>query len=291
MAPESSVLATTANGLDGMVSTMPTEVALPFAAPDRGTLRKLLPAAIVVVAGGLRATGVVASPGPLELSALPAVVAGPGIAVALALARRHRRAAPGSPARSGRLRSGGRLLGRGVGDALGLVRGGDARLLGAPAWWAFDMAVLWATFKAFGAAPSPAVLVLGYFLGQVANTVPIPGAVSGGIVGVFLAFGMPAGVVLPAVLAYRAVAIWTPVPAGAAALAGLRKRVSRWASEDTAEAGAGPAHIAVPRSARVGSIPRCGARPRHPSPSSRSRWPFQLRGPPPRTCSPIPAPS
>ena len=33
----------------------------------------------------------------------------------------------------------------------------------------------------------------------------------------FLALGMPAEVVLPAVLAYRAIAIWTPVPAGAAA--------------------------------------------------------------------------
>src|SRR5207245_11549464 len=128
----------------------------------------------------------------------------------------------------------------------------------ARAWWPFDMAVLWATFKAFGAAPSPAVLVLGYFLGQVANTIPLPGAVSGGMVGVFLAFGMPAGVVLPAVLAYRAIAIWTPVPAGAAALAGLRKRVARWASEDGVEADAAP-HVAVRRSTRVGSQSRCGA--------------------------------
>jgi hypothetical protein len=79
------------------------------------------------------------------------------------------------------------------------------------------------------------VLVLGYFLGQVANTLPIPGAASGGMVAAFLALGMPAEVVLPAVLAYRAVAIWTPVPAGAAALAGLRRRVRLWATEDGLE--------------------------------------------------------
>jgi hypothetical protein len=113
-----------------------------------------------------------------------------------------------------------------------MVRRPDARLLGAPAWWGFDMLVLWATFNAFGAPPAVTVLVLGYFLGQVANTVPIPGAASGGMVGAFLALGMPAEVVLPAVLAYRAIAIWTPVPIGAAALTGLRRRVRAWAEED-----------------------------------------------------------
>jgi hypothetical protein len=58
------------------------------------------------------------------------------------------------------------------------------------------------------------------------------------MVGAFLALGMPAEVVLPAVLAYRAIAIWTPVPAGAAALAGLRRRVRGWAAEDGVEVGA-----------------------------------------------------
>jgi hypothetical protein len=126
-------------------------------------------------------------------------------------------------------------LGGGVRDAIRIVRRPDARLLGAPAWWGFDMLVLWATFNAFGAPPAATVLVLGYFLGQVANTVPIPGAASGGMVGAFLALGMPAEVVLPAVLAYRAIAIWTPVPAGAFALSGLRRRVRSWADEDGVE--------------------------------------------------------
>jgi hypothetical protein len=52
------------------------------------------------------------------------------------------------------------------------------------------------------------------------------------MVGAFLALGMPAPVVIPAVLGYRAIAIWTPVPAGAAAMAGLRRTVRRWAVED-----------------------------------------------------------
>jgi hypothetical protein len=134
-----------------------------------------------------------------------------------------------------RLHAVSHAIGGAVREALVLVRSPDARLLGAVAWWAFDMSVLWAMFNAFGVAPSPVVLVLGYFLGQVANTVPIPGAASGGMVGAFLALGMPAEVALPAVLAYRAIAIWTPVPAGAVALAGLRRTVRHWAAEDASE--------------------------------------------------------
>jgi hypothetical protein len=158
------------------------------------------------------------------------VAAAAGIAAALVFALRHDPAA----APSGKLATARHALGGAVRDAIAIVRRPDARLAGAVAWWGFDLLVLWATFNAFGAPPAAAVLVLGYFLGQVANTVPLPGAASGGMVGAFLALGMPAEVVLPAVLAYRAIAIWTPVPAGAAALAGLRRRVRVWAIEDGA---------------------------------------------------------
>jgi uncharacterized membrane protein YbhN (UPF0104 family) len=168
---------------------------------------------------------------PLELSALPAGLASGAMALALVSALRHRP----DHAPSGRLATASHALGGAVREALVLVRRPDGRLAGALAWWGFDMLVLWATFNAFGAPPAAGVLVLGYFLGQVANTVPLPGAASGGMVGAFLALGMPAVVVLPAVLAYRAIAIWTPVPAGAAALAGLRRRVRGWAAEDGVE--------------------------------------------------------
>jgi uncharacterized membrane protein YbhN (UPF0104 family) len=186
----------------------------------------------IVVAGTLLATGAVRSDVPLELSALPAIGAATGIALALVVALRGDREET-SPA--GRVETVTRALGGAVREALTIVRRPDPRLLGALAWWGFDLLVLWATLNAFGAPPAATVLVLGYFLGQVANTLPIPGAASGGMVAAFLALGMPAEVVLPAVLAYRAVAIWTPVPAGAAALAGLRRRVRLWATEDGIE--------------------------------------------------------
>ena len=119
----------------------------------------------------------------------------------------------------GRVRAGARLLGDAVADAFRVVRTADPRLLaGAIAWWLFDAAVLWAMLSAFGAPPAVAVVALAYFVGQVGNTLPVPGAVSGGIVGVLVAFGVAADLALLSVLAYRSVAIWLPAPVGLVAL-------------------------------------------------------------------------
>src|SRR3954452_14376227 len=173
----------------------------------------------VALSGGAIALGLVHADGPLALSAIPAAAATAGILGALALAARS----PGRPAATGAdsNRDTGRLaaarralsdtpdaIGEGVRDALALVRSLDPRLLGALVWWGFDAGVLWTMLHAFGAPPSLAVVVLGYFVGQVANTIPIPGAVSGGMVGVLLAFGVQADLALTSVLAYRAIAIW-----------------------------------------------------------------------------------
>jgi uncharacterized membrane protein YbhN (UPF0104 family) len=203
--------------------------------------------AAILVAGTLLAAGTVPGDVPLKLSLVPAAAAGIAMAVGGVFAVRHRR---------GRTAAGvSHALGGAVNEARALFRRPDARLVGAPAWWAFDLLVLWATFNAFGHPPAPAVLVLGYFLGQVANTIPLPGAASGGMVGAFLALGLPAEVVIPAVLAYRAIAIWTPVPAGAAAMTGLRATVKRWAAED---AGDHPLPATHPPRARRITLPSAG---------------------------------
>jgi uncharacterized membrane protein YbhN (UPF0104 family) len=76
------------------------------------------------------------------------------------------------------------------------------------------------------------VVAVAYFVGQVANTIPLPGSVSGGMAGVLVAFGVPLAVALPAVLAYRAVAVWLPTPAAILAIPGLRATTARWALED-----------------------------------------------------------
>ncbi len=173
----------------------------------------------IVLAGTPLAVGLVRSDGPAALSAIPALAAALAIAIALAFALR---------ARSGKAA----LIGGAVRDAAALLRTRDARLAGAPAYWAFDAAVLWSMLHAFGHAPPVAVVVLAYFVGQVANTLPLPGSVSGGIAGVLIAFGVAAPVALPAVLAYRTIAVWLPVPLAVAALSRLRRTINRWSAED-----------------------------------------------------------
>jgi uncharacterized membrane protein YbhN (UPF0104 family) len=188
--------------------------------------------AAIAGAGALIAVGVVDAHGPLTLSAVPAGAAAVGIGIALALGLHRRGAVAVAEDQGGRLRRGARLLGDATADALALVRGADPRLLGALAWWLFDAAVLWAMLSAFGAAPSLAVVALAYFVGQVGNALPVPGAVSGGIVGVLLAFGVGADLALVSVLAYRAVAIWLPAPVGLLALPSLRRTFARWGEEN-----------------------------------------------------------
>jgi uncharacterized membrane protein YbhN (UPF0104 family) len=191
----------------------------------------------IFVAGGLLATGVVATDGPVALAAVPAALAGLAILGALVFGWRARSGEPAlRPGRLGAVLSGGRLVGGGVRDGLIMLRRPDVRMLGAIAWWAFDAAVLWAMLHAFGAPPSLAVVALAYFVGQVGNTLPIPGAVSGGIVGVLVAFGVGADVALASVLAYRAVAIWLPAGIGIATLPSLRSTLTRWAQPAEPEA-------------------------------------------------------
>src|SRR5215207_9656336 len=186
----------------------------------------------IAVSGAAIALGLGGSAGHAAMAAGAATAAGVAIAVALVLAARAGEAREGA----GRGARGAALLGASVRDALGFLRSGDARLLGAPVWWAFDAAVLWATFHALGSPPARAVLAFAYFAGQVGNTIPVPGAVSGGMVGTLLAFGVAPDLALSSVLAYRAVAIWLPAPLGLAALGALRARVARWSREDDSAA-------------------------------------------------------
>ena len=195
--------------------------------------------AAIVVSGAALALGLVGSPGPVALSAIPATAA--ALAIGLCLALGTRGGSPADPNGGGnRLRSGAQLVGNAVRDAVGLVQSGDLRLAGAVAYWMFDAAVLWAMLHALGSPPALPVIALAYLIGQVANTVPLPGSVSGGMTGVLIAFGVPVGLALPAVLAYRTIAVWLPTPAAMAAIPGLRATIARWARED--RAAADPAH-------------------------------------------------
>jgi uncharacterized membrane protein YbhN (UPF0104 family) len=174
-----------------------------------------------------------------------ASIAGVGATIAMGLAVASMRLSPRENA--GRIGRAASTLGEGMRGAQAFVREADVRLLGAPLWWAFDAAVLYGMLNAFGAPPAIAVVVLGYFVGMVANTIPIPGAVSGGMVGVLLAFGVEADLALASVLSYRALAIWLPAPVGLAALGSLRRTVARWGAEEAGELEPAPKPAAAPR--------------------------------------------
>jgi uncharacterized protein (TIRG00374 family) len=129
--------------------------------------------------------------------------------------------------------------GMGIRTALALVRSGNPGLLGAIAWWGFDIATLWACFHAFGYAPHKGVIVMAYFVGWIANTLPLPGGlggVEGGLIGAFTAFGVDVQAAVVAVLAYRAFSFWLPTIPGGIAYFQLRKTVRRWEEEDDAQA-------------------------------------------------------
>jgi putative heme transporter len=195
--------------------------------------------ASIALSGAALALGVVGSRGPVELSAIPALAATLGIVLCLALASRrvaepqlHDAVDSKDTALRSRVGAGMRLIGEAVRDACGLLRCRDPRLAGALAYWVFDAAVVWAMLRAFGSAPVIPVVALAYFVGQVANTLPLPGSVSAGMTGVLITFGIPAETAIPAVLAYRAVAVWLPSPVAIAAVPALRATVARWGRED-----------------------------------------------------------
>ena len=127
------------------------------------------------------------------------------------------------------------LAASGVRTAFAIIRSRDPRLLGAMAWWGFDIAVLWAMFHAFGSAPPFTVIWMAYFVGMLGDLLPLPGGlggVEGGMIGAFAAFGVGLHLSVLAVLSYRAISFWLPTPLGVLAYLQLRRTVSRWRVAD-----------------------------------------------------------
>ena len=109
----------------------------------------------------------------------------------------------------------------GVNEAVALLREGNAWLIGGIlAYLVFDMMILWATFRAFGAAPPVAILGIAYLIGELGGLIPVPGGIGGvdaGLVGTFVLYHVPITAAASAVLAYRAIALWVPAVVGSAA--------------------------------------------------------------------------
>jgi uncharacterized protein (TIRG00374 family) len=122
-------------------------------------------------------------------------------------------------------------LGQGVRDGLLLLRQRSIGVIGGSiGFLAFDIAVLGATFKAFGYSPAIGVLVLGYLIGQLGGNLPVPGGiggVDGGLIGTFALYHQPLAVTTAAVLVYHAIALWIPALLGSVAFVQLRRTLAR----------------------------------------------------------------
>ena len=169
----------------------------------------------------------------LWLTALPAAMSLAVIAAILLLPRLGE-GAP-APEGAGKVRRGVVAARRsvivGTREAVEIVRSGDLYVIaGAIGYWLFDNAVLWATFHAFGASVDPAIVLLGYLIGQLGGLLPIPGGVGGidgGLIGTLIVFGAPAAATAAAVLVYRVILFWLPLLGGAVAFVSLRRQLAR----------------------------------------------------------------
>jgi uncharacterized protein (TIRG00374 family) len=122
-----------------------------------------------------------------------------------------------------------------VRTAWDVVRAKEWGVLGALAWWGFDISVLWAMFHAFGEPPPFTVIWMAYFVGTLGNLLPVPGGiggVEGGMIGAFAAFGVNLELATLSVLSYRAISFWLPTVPGAVAYFQLRRTVGRWRAEE-----------------------------------------------------------
>jgi uncharacterized membrane protein YbhN (UPF0104 family) len=168
----------------------------------------------------------------LLLTALPAALAVAAIALVVAVPRLG----------PGLREDGGSKLRRAVAATRRALVGGTAEaveiakareplvLVGAIGYWAWDNAVLWATFHAVGASVPLTVVLMGYLIGQLGGLLPIPGGVGGidgGLIGTLVVYGAPGAATAAAVLLYRVILFWIPLLTGAVAFVSLRRALAQ----------------------------------------------------------------
>jgi uncharacterized protein (TIRG00374 family) len=200
----------------------------------------------LVVFGVLLRTGVLSGEAPLSGTIIPAALSGVVIAIFLLMAllpedvehriERHTSGRFGAIAQ--RLATAPATLAQGTRTAIAFVRHPSAGAMavgGAIGFWGANIGILWASFHAFDVSVPLGVVIQGFFLGMLANLFPFApggvGAVDAGMIGAFVLFGLPSTEVFAAVLTYRVIAFWLPIPPGIIAFFQLRNTVQRWREE------------------------------------------------------------
>jgi putative heme transporter len=200
----------------------------------------------LIAFGILLRVGVLSGEAPLSGTIIPAALSTLVIGVFLLMALLpddvERRIEGHTSGRFGaiakRLATAPATLAQGTRTAIAFVRhpsAGAMAIGGAVGFWGANIAILWASFHAFDVEVPLGVVVQGFFLGMIANLFPFApggvGAVDAGMIGAFVLFGIPGAEVFAAVLTYRVIAFWLPIPPGIIAFFQLRNTVHRWQAE------------------------------------------------------------
>ena len=195
----------------------------------------------VAVLGTLMAIGLVGPHRSWLLTALPAALSVAVIAVVIAIPRLGvgRDAGPDSSWLRRAVVAVRRAVITGTSEAVAILRARHPLVIaGAIGYWAFDNAVLWATFHAVGAHVPLSIVLMGYLIGQLGGLLPLPGGVGGidgGLIGTLVVYGAPAAPTTAAVLAYRVILFWLPLVGGAIAFLLLRRALDRSVRPDLCE--------------------------------------------------------
>ena len=119
-----------------------------------------------------------------------------------------------------------------VAERINMLTANRATLDGSLGWaaanWLLDAASLWVFIYAFGYALSPIDLLVAFGLANVLAVVPITpaglGVIEGILITTIVGFGVPHQPAILAVLAYRFINFWLPIPVGGAAYLSLEWR-------------------------------------------------------------------
>jgi uncharacterized protein (TIRG00374 family) len=202
--------------------------------------------ASLVIFGILLRTHVLSGEAPLSGTLIPAALAAVAIAIGLLMTlvpddverriERHTSGRFGKVAQ--RFATVPATFAQSVRTAITFVRHPRSGLMafgGAVGFWGANIGILWASFHAYDVSVPLGVVIQGFFLGTLANLFPFApggvGAVDAGLIGAFVLFGVPSAEVFAAVLTYRVIAFWLPIPPGIVAFFQLRNTVNRWERE------------------------------------------------------------
>jgi uncharacterized protein (TIRG00374 family) len=141
-----------------------------------------------------------------------------------------------------------------IADRLRILLRNRALLVHALQWaalnWLFDAASLWVFVLAFGHAVSPIDLLVAYGLANILAVIPITpsglGVVEGVLIPTLVGFHVPSRLAILAVLSYRLVNFWLPIPAGGGAYLSLRygREGRLWREHRASRRDGGPRHDA-----------------------------------------------